>query len=269
MTTDVPPQLRMFNKSLKKKIKVRLLKEYLGNVDGKTCFMVTCGDNNGAMNYHLRRVGGQWTWGEFEEKAISEIQGLLGEGVVKIDDHGSRIQCDDASFDCVIVIDCHEHLEDPLPFTREIARITKPGGRVIVSVPNGDEKMMAVRIKRLVGMTKEKYGHVVTGYDVPQLGRLLKEAHLKPVRSSYYSKLFTEVLELCINFAYVMVLSKKNGSKGQEGSIAPSTRDQISAVKKSYMVYSMIYPLFWLISKLDGLLFFSKGYAVLLEASKE
>ena len=90
--------------------------------------------------------------------------------------------------------------------------------------------MLAVKIKNLVGMTNEKYGHVVTGFDIPDLSNLLKKAHLIPTASSTYSKFFTEMLELCINFAYVMLLSRKSDVKIAQGTIAPGTKEQIKAV---------------------------------------
>ena len=263
-----PWQLAMFDKSLKKKMKIKLLQKHLGELDGKRCFMVTCGDNNGAMNLQLREAGGEWTWAEFEESAAGQIEALLNEPVIKLEMQTGQLPFDDETFDRIVVIDCHEHLEDPVLFTREIGRTTKPGGRIVISVPNGDERMLAVRIKNLVGMTREKYGHIVTGYDVPELLKLLEQAKLKPVSSSYYSKFFTEMLELSINYAYVMVLSKKGKVEVAPGTIAPQSEQQLASVGKSYRLYSLVYPLFRLISRLDALPFFNRGYAVVVEAVK-
>ncbi len=261
-------QLEMFKKTLKKKMKLELLNKHLGDTRGRRCLMITCGDNNGAMNYHLRSAGGDWTWAEFEEGGIREIEDLLNEPVVKLNKDECKMPFPDGSFDCIVVIDCHEHLEDPAPFTQELARITKLGGKVVVSVPNGDEGMLGVRIKNLLGMTKEKYGHIVTGYDIPDMKRLLENAGLNCVGSGSYSKLVTEMLELAINLAYVKVLAKRSKAKVEEGTIAPSSRAQLESVKKSYRLYALIYPLFLTISKLDWLLHFTKGYAVIVEARR-
>lgn len=268
MNADIPWQLRHFEKTLKKKIKLDLMRRHLGELEGASCFMVTCGDNNGAMNYQLRECGGQWVWADFEESTIPMIEGLLNEPVMKLEMKEARIPLPDGTIDCAVVVDCHEHLDDPFAFTAEISRITKPGGKVLISVPNGDESMLAVRIKNLVGMTKEKYGHVVTGFDIPDMKPMLKQSSLTPVTSLYYSKFFTEMLELSINYAYVMFLSDKSEVPVEAGTIAPSNREQLEAVGKSYKLYGMIYPLFRLISRLDALLVFNKGYAVFIEATK-
>jgi len=73
MSLAQPWQLDMFDKSLKKKMKVALIKRHLGELEGTRCVMITCGDNNGAMNYHLRSGGGEWTWADFEENSIPQM----------------------------------------------------------------------------------------------------------------------------------------------------------------------------------------------------
>jgi len=266
--SELPWQLKLLNKSLKKKLKLEFLKKHVQNPENCKCLLITCGDNNGAMNYRIREWGGEWTWAELEDKSIEEIAALLKEPVVKLDSSESKFPFPDSQFDLVIVIDSHEHLVDPHPFNLEIARILRKGGKLVVSVPNGDERKLAVKIKDFVGMTKEEYGHIVVGYEIPDLSRMIEKVGFKTCSSSTYSKFFTEMLELSINYAYVKVLSKKNGAKVEEGTIAPTTKEQLGSVNKSYKIYSIIYPFFYLLSKLDYLLFFKSGYAVVLEAEK-
>lgn len=269
MNTETPWQIKMFKKSLKKRMKIDTLGAHLSKIQCRRCLLVTCGDNNGAMNCEIRRYGGQWTWADLEGHTIADMESLLGEKVLHLEPpNGRRWPFEDREFDCVVAIDCHEHLDDPMPLNRELARITQPGGTVIVTTPNGNERKLAVRIKHVIGMTKEKYGHKVVGYDIPDHERMLREVGLKPVASSSYARFFTELLELCINFAYVNFLSKKKEVDVPDGTIAPTTQDQFTSVRKTYRIYSLVYPFFWLASKLDYLLFFTRGYAVVVEARR-
>lgn len=267
MNDDVPWQLRMFQKTLKKKLRLKALRKHIGKLENAhQCLLITCGDNNGAINYYLREIGGKWSWADHETKSISEISQLLGDEVVHVID--SDLPFPDNYFDFVISIDVHEHLQDPDPFTRELWRVVRKGGQVIVTVPNGDETKFATRIKNFIGMTKEKYGHVREGFDLPELCDLLSANGIQPMTNSTFSKFFTEMLELSINFLYVNILAKKSKAKVEKGTIVPATQDQLRSIEKTYKLYAMIYPIFWLISKLDLIFFASRGYVVMVEGRK-
>lgn len=261
-----PWQLKMFSVTLKKKQKLGLLLDQIGDVTGKRCLLVTNGDNNGALNWHFRAHGGDWTWVENEEDHVGEMEALLGEDV-RIGSY-SHIPVDDAAFDVVVTIDVHEHLDDCSEFNGELRRVVRPGGTVVVTTPNGDAWKPVTVVKNLVGMTKERYGHKVIGYNVRQHETMLRGVGLSPVTSGSYSKFFTESIELLINFAYVMVLSKKSKEEVKEGTIAPSSGEQLKSVEKTYRKYSKVYPILNAFSKLDALLFFFTGYAVSVVARR-
>ena len=79
MAESRPWQLLMFDKTLKKKQRFHALTRLLGAIrPNERCLLVTCGDNNGAMNYHLREIGGQWAWADSESRSIAEMSALLG-----------------------------------------------------------------------------------------------------------------------------------------------------------------------------------------------
>jgi SAM-dependent methyltransferase len=48
----------------------------------------------------------------------------------------------EAAFDTVLMFDILEHLECETEIMREIARVCAKGGRVLLSVPNGDDKFL-------------------------------------------------------------------------------------------------------------------------------
>jgi SAM-dependent methyltransferase len=256
----------MYNRSLKKKMKVRALKKYLGEAPDRKCLLITCGDNNGAINHHLGRSGGDWQWAEFEGETRAEMEQLLGAPVHILDKETCRLPFADSAFDLLVSIDVHEHLRKPELLAAEFFRVLKPGGRAVVTTPNGNERKLVVRMKRWSGMDNLEYGHVRTGFDIPDLEALLAAAGLRPVRSGSYAKFFTESLELLLNWTYVKVLNRRR--QGPGGGISPSSLKKLESVKKSYRLYAFLYPFFWLFSRLDGLLFFSRGYAVIVEARK-
>ena len=99
--------------------------ELTGNVAGLDCLLITCGDNNGALNWYFRDQGGKWTWAEIEGNNLAEIGALLGEKIYHIAERSFPFE--DNQFDCVISIDVLEHLQDDQPFLREVRRVLRPG----------------------------------------------------------------------------------------------------------------------------------------------
>jgi SAM-dependent methyltransferase len=260
-------QLAMFRKSLKKKMRLGVLKKMLGSIQAEErCLLITCGDNNGAMNHHLRRLGGNWAFADLEDHCIAEMRDLLQQEVLLADPE--NLPYEDAAFDRIVTIDVHEHLDDPSPFSREVGRIARPGAQIVCTVPNGDEDRLAVRIKHAIGMTPEAYGHSRVGMTRGELADLMACSRIDCTRSTTFSRLFTELLELTINFAYVKVLAGRSAADVEDGQIAPATKDQLSSVRKSYRIYSAIYPLYWLVSQLDKLIAFTEGYVVVVEGRR-
>lgn len=267
MDNSTPWQLRMFQKTLKKRLRLKELSRILGNISkNNECLLVTCGDNNGAMNYYLREIGGNWSFVDLEKKSLDEMSLLLNQEVKYV--NYDNLPFNDKSFNVIVTIDCHEHLKDPETFTKEIHRIAKENGRVIITVPGGQKTKVANILKNAVGMTKEKYGHIREGFSVKELSGLMMNAKLNPIKKRTFSRFFTEMLELGINFLYVQVLAKKSKTKVDEGTIAPATEDQLKSVEKTYKLYSLFYPFFKVISSFDYLLFFTKGYVVIVEGEK-
>ncbi|MBM9512987.1 class I SAM-dependent methyltransferase [Desulfogranum marinum] len=268
MTDTLPWQIRMFRKTLKKQMRLRELTNLLTPIQNdEKCLLVTCGDNNGAMNYYLRELGGKWSWAELEEQSLEEMKELLQEDVLR----GSyeKLDYEDQYFDRVVSIDCLEHIEDPVLFTNELHRITKIGGRVIITIPGGDQSKVVNKLKNVVGMTKESYGHIRDGLTVAELQPIMKNAGYTPLKNVTFSRFFTEMVELIINVLYVKILSKKSEAKVEEGTIAPATKDQLKSVEKSYKMYAIAYPFFKAISSLDVLLSWSEGYVTMTEGKRD
>ena len=243
-----PWQLQMFRRSLKKQLKLQALLEMLGDVTGERCLLVTCGDNNGALNWHFRAHGGAWVWADVAGEHLDEMSQLLGEPVHQVEE--DAFPWPDGAFDQAVCIDVLEHLTADGPFLTELYRVLRPGGRAVVTVPNGDPRLLANRIKWRVGMTPEIYGHQRAGYTVDELQAALTEAGFRPAGQGGYSGLITEMIELAINYGYVFVLSRKS-ERGSSGQIALSTAGELGAHGPAYRAYSMAYPVLKRISDLD------------------
>jgi SAM-dependent methyltransferase len=261
-----PWQLEMFDVSLKKQQKLAMLVELLGPLTDQRCLLITHGDNPGSLNYHLRAEGGRWSWAEMDEDGIPQMEQLLREEVRAATPE--LLPFDDESFDRVVVVDVHEHLHDVRPLNAEIARVLAPEAVAIVTTPSGDPRLPVSVLKRWIGMGNPAYGHVVQGYRTEELAKMLLDVGLKPVGHGLYSRFFTEIAELAINFGYVKVLGRRR-SGAPAGEIAPRTEDDLRSVNRTYRIYRTVFPLIRTFSALDALVPGSRGYAVAVAAQKD
>ena len=264
-STNLPWQIKMFRRSIKKQQKLRALLELLGETTGKKCLLITCGDNNGALNWYFRQHGGEWTWADISGENNDQISGLLGEPVHAFKEDNFPVP--DGHFDCVVSIDVLEHLSQDQPFLKELRRVLRLGGKAVVTVPNGDQRLLANKIKWRFGMTPEVYGHTRAGYTVPELCEALRKSGLEPKNTGGYSRFVTEMIELVINFGYVRVLAKKQGNV-QPGHIAPVSAGDLKTHGLAYKAYSLIFPIARAISLLDFLLPAQTNNAVIVSAQK-
>src|SRR5512134_72023 len=112
-SNQLPWQIKMFQKSIKKQQKLRALLQLLGETTDKKCLLITCGDNNGALNWYFRQHGGAWTWADVSGENNDQISGLLNEPVQAFKEDAFPHQ--DGEFDCVVSIDVLEHLKQDQP----------------------------------------------------------------------------------------------------------------------------------------------------------
>ena len=265
-SNNQPWQLKMFRRSIKKQKKLKALLKLLGETNGKKCLLITNGDNNGALNWYFREHGGEWTWADVSGETNNQIAQLLGETVHAYKENDFGIS--DAQFDCIVSIDVLEHLQQDQPFLKEMKRVLKTNGTAVVTVPNGEPKLLANQIKWKLGMTPEVYGHTRAGYTIAELSGSIRMAGLLPQKTGGYSRFVTEMIELVINFGYVRVLAKKRGG-AQPGHIAPVSSGELKTHGMAYKIYTFIFPILWAVSLLDNLFPAKTNNAVIVTAVKQ
>jgi SAM-dependent methyltransferase len=94
------------------------------------------------------------------------------------------------SFDLVFHQGVLEHFHEPLPFLEENARVTRPGGTVLVDVPQ--TLHVYTLMKKLLIALNAWFAGWETQYTAGSLGRLLRSAGLEP--QSSYGRFFSPSL---------------------------------------------------------------------------
>jgi SAM-dependent methyltransferase len=252
--------LALFSKSVMKQAKLKAILRFLPVTSRLTCLDI--GGDNGVVSYFLRQHGGTWHSGDLTEEAVGSIRELVGDNCYLFD--GGRTPFDDKVFDLVVVIDFLEHISDDKGFTTELARILKDGGLLVVNVPHRKKFSLIRPLRLLLGLTDEKHGHLRPGYNARELGELLSPRFVVTEQRTY-SRFFSEFVDAALSFVFA-AFGGGRGKKSAKGVIVTG-RD----VKKGglYKVFAAAYPLIWLFTRLDSLVFFTRGYCLIVRAVKK
>lgn len=260
--------LRLFNKSVLKQRKFKEIDALLGPVDGLHCLDI--GSDNGVISYLLRQKGGTWKSADLDEHTVQAIRSLVGSGVYRIDGQtpGGAAPTPFATdeFDRVVIVDFLEHIPDDAGFIRELQRILKPGGRLILNVPHAKNSLLR-RLRLALGQSDEKHGHLRPGYTPAGLRDLLGEGFTMTHQHTY-SKFFSELIDTLIVFAVALLsrLSQRKQPASQKGLVV--TGADLNANRGAFRLYALIYPLVLFFARLDSLLFFRSGYMLIASARR-
>lgn len=258
-----PWQLILVDKSIKKKQKLRLILNSLSkNTERKA---LELGTSQGSLGYFFRQKAGFWIHADEDLANLLEAKALIN-NLIQLE--GNHLPFLTETFDLVICPDYLEHIEEDELCLREIARVLKPGGQTIIVTPHTGPGNFLYRLRFLLGLRPEFYGHKRNGYNWLDLENRLERVGLKPERHEIISRLFSEGLELLLNLIYIHFLGRPKRIKIRDGHIRPMSQEEFKTTRPFFNLYSLIYPFFWLAAKLDHLISFSPGYLLIVWGRK-
>ena len=261
-----PPEtewaLTLFNRSVLKQAKFRQIVAQLEDPTGKRGLDI--GADNGVISYLLRQRGGRWHSADLDEGAVSSIRQLVSTDVHRID--GGPTPFEDAAFDQVVIVDFLEHIADDRRFARELARILKPGGQLIINVPHLKPGSLLNRLRHRIGLTDDWHGHLRPGYSLEGLRQLLGPAFVIE-KSTTYSGVFSELIDTALNGLYLRTQQRHRlGRTSSKGTVI--TESDMRRHRKQLILLSALYPLIWAVARLDAFLFFIPGYKLIVSARR-
>ncbi|HYF39850.1 MAG TPA: class I SAM-dependent methyltransferase, partial [Gemmatimonadales bacterium] len=224
----------LYERSVLKQAKFRQIEALLEEPAGK--INLDIGADNGVISYLLRRRGGVWYSADLDERAVDSIRQLVSDNVYRLD--GARTPFSNQSFDQIVVVDYLEHIADDGSFVRELERILKPAGRVIINVPHIKPRSLVNRLRHAIGLTDEWHGHLRPGYTLADLRQLLGSG-FEIERAITYSKTFSELIDTGLNGLLVR-FNKQTGPASRKGSVV--TESDIGKHRKQFFLLSVLYP---------------------------
>lgn len=235
------------------------LRRLLGNHCRGYLLDVGCG-----LGYLTEAVGGGFvrTGVDLDFSALKEnsrrgLNNMLQANAIKL-------PFKEGSFDIIICSELLEHLQDGMDKSalREMARILKPGGRLLITVPSLDGIRSRSRMRNL-GHEDPCGGefHYRQGYSWQDIADMVKQIPNLNIRGKRYSLfIFSELFMDLLKLGYF----KKGDLKEQS---------DLSKVKDSFLfrIYRIVFPLFYfgflLEDTLSAPLF--KGHVLITEMEKK
>jgi SAM-dependent methyltransferase len=254
--------LPLFRRSVLKQAKLRRITHLLDDPTDRDCLDI--GADNGVISLLLRRLGGRWSSADLDERAVASIRELVTERVYRLD--GAATPFAERSFDQVVVVDYLEHIADDRGFARELARIVRPGGSVIINVPHLKPGSVLNRVRHAIGLTDTWHGHVRPGYTLEQLRELLGSDFVIE-RAETYSRSFSELVDTGLNGLY-LVLQRRRGQGAESAKGTVVTGGDLRSRRGQLLMLSALYPFLWTLARLDGLLWRQPGYKLILRARR-
>ena len=258
-------QLRLVRRSLKKKDKLRLLERSIPISPHRAALDLGCAQ--GILGYFARRRGGYWVHADEDMANLRTAKEILKRDLIQL--RGEDLPFRDGSFDLVLCLDYLEHIDSDDRALAEISRVLKAGGEFIAVTPHTGRFFLLHRLRSALGLRLDYFGHKREGYSFPELEVKLGRARLRVKRKTTYSRFFSEFFELVLNFVYIKLLARRPSVRRRDGHIRPSSREEFEAQEKTFALYSLLYPFVWMLSRLDSLLFFQKGYSLMIWARKD
>lgn len=145
------------------------------------------GCSRGIWSIHLHnRFGKEWALYDIDKKSIEAARGLVYEKAKNPSSFSFHVvssgepDIPSTSFDCALLLEILEHVQEPLDLLMKIEKVVRPGGAMIVSVPSGP-----VEYTMWVDHPERKREHL-REFDFDDLTDLLKFKNSFYLQHMYY-----------------------------------------------------------------------------------
>jgi SAM-dependent methyltransferase len=106
------------------------------------CDVLDVGCNTGYGTLGFVHVGGRVVGVDVSPTAIEAARAAAVDGRPEfLTTDGLSLPFPDASFGLVVAFQVLEHIDDPLPYLRELARVSAPGGIIVLTTPNAATRL--------------------------------------------------------------------------------------------------------------------------------
>lgn len=136
------------------------MRSHFPNVESTTILDVACGA--GFLTFPLADLGYQVKGVDFSVGTIQTASKRAKERQNPSFEVGdaTKLSAPDNSYDCVLLMDCLEHFEQPALAVKEAARVVKPGGLIFIHTFNRTWFSRLLAVKSIEWLTRDAPPHI-------------------------------------------------------------------------------------------------------------
>ena len=181
---------------------------------------------------------------------------------------GDRLPLADGSIGTILCSEVLEHVEDDVSLMREMARVLKPGGVAVITVPSMyygfDSYLHLVGIQTVHDFPGPER-HVRPGYTEEQLGEMAHRSGLEVTRVEYVFGPCTKLAMEAVSLAHIVYQRAVHGRRSWSWA---DVAEPSVASGAAFGVYRRLFPILRALGSLDRLLPTRGGFGLAMQARK-
>lgn len=238
-------QEKLFNRSIRRQVRFRQVRELLGSTAGQDCLEITAGD--GMISQQIRLDGGNWSTRVPSQDAQAALRYFIKPDAPVL--QNETIDAPDQSFDAVVIVDALERMRDDHAFIKECHRVLRTDGRLIVTAAR---KMMFSfsPLRMLLGLSWKRRGLARAGYTSREFFDVLKDGFDVPETISYST--------CCVEVPGLLCEAAANTLARGPYNLPPAGADteHFYHYTKLYALGTLVWPVMWVLSQFEKALSF-------------
>ncbi len=239
-------QEKLFKRSIRRQMRLRELRELIGITTNQNCLEITAGD--GVISARLRDSGGRWKTLVLSNNVKTALDWFIPDQVEVLQNAG--IKEADGTFDLVVIVDALERVRDDYAFIKECHRVLKSDGRLVITAARKLLCLGTCPLRSMLGLSWRAKGLERPGYTSGEFFEVLKDGFDVPETDSY-STCCVELPGLLCEAAANKLLSGLYNMPGEN-----TGTEEFYHYTKLNIFATLVYPLMWVLAKLEEKLFF-------------
>ena len=238
-------QEKLFKRSVRRQMRLRELRELIGITTNQNCLEITAGD--GMISARLRDGGGRWKTLVLSNDVKTALDWFIPDQVEVMQD---SIKEADGTFDLVVIVDALERVRDDYAFIKECHRVLKSDGRLVVTAARKMLCLGTCPLRSMLGLSWRAKGLERPGYTSGEFFEVLKDGFDVPETDSYST--------CCVEFPGLLCEAAANKLLGGLYNMPGENTgtEEFYHYTKLNIFATLVYPLMWVLAKLEEKLFF-------------